>query len=86
MSFEEYVLRRDGEKLTMMEMARKKKKSQPVVMPKKDDGKMVIKIDPTKVSIGHQQSSFRTGAHNPRPKRDRTRSQRKRNAIKDQLQ
>lgn len=25
MSFEEYVLRRDGEKITMMEMARKKK-------------------------------------------------------------
>tara|TARA_R100000656_G_scaffold42720_2_gene35287 strand:+ start:1655 stop:1846 length:192 start_codon:yes stop_codon:yes gene_type:complete len=58
-----------------------KKKSQPVVMPKKESNTMVIKID--RVAIGHQSHITGTGAHDPRPKRKRTRASQLRAAMKE---
>ena len=55
------------------------KKSQPVVMPKRESNKLVIKVG--KVSIGHQSHITGTGIHDNRPKRQRTRSAQKRKAL-----
>jgi|TARA_R110000787_G_C13095620_1_gene411902 hypothetical protein len=58
----------------------KKRKSQPVVMPKKKSYKMVIKIG--KVAIGHQSHITGTGAHDLRPKRQRTRQSQLRESMR----
>jgi len=67
---------------------RKKRGSQPVVMPKTEADLMrfTIKIDPLKVSIGHQSHVTGTGAHgDKRTKRHRTRSAQRRKAIGEWL-
>ena len=60
-----------------------KKKSQPVVMRKLESNKLTIKVG--KVAIGHQSHVTGTGIHNSRPKRQRTRSQQNRQAIKESM-
>lgn len=63
------------------EMARKHKKSKPVVMPKSDDGPMVIK--PGLGRAGHQELAFRTGTHAQGERRQRTRRERNRKSIQE---
>jgi hypothetical protein len=60
-----------------------KKKSQPVVMPKRESNKLIIKVG--KVAIGHQSHITGAGVHNSRPRRQRTRSQQNRQAIKESM-
>jgi len=60
-----------------------KKKSQPVVMRKQESNTLIIKIG--KVAIGHQSHITGTGIHDNRPKRQRTRSQQNRQAIKESM-
>lgn len=43
-----------------------------------------VKLEPGKQAIGHQALSFRTGAHDSRPRRERTRSGQKRRWEKEQ--
>lgn len=81
MKFAEYVDRQDR---MYSEMARNKKKSQPVQMPKSDDGPMIIKVDDTKIGWGHQPHVSGTGVHDQRPRRQRTRGASKRSALRDQ--
>lgn len=60
-----------------------KRKAQPVVMPKKASNKLVVKVG--KVAIGHQSHIAGSGAHDNRPKRQRTRSAQRRAAISEQF-
>jgi len=60
-----------------------KKKPQPVVMPKRESNKLIIKVG--KVAIGHQSHIAGAGIHDNRPKRQRTRSAQNRNAIKESM-
>ena len=50
---------------------------------KKKNTKIVIKASDIRVSIGHQQHQSGGGAHNNKPRKMRTRSQRNRHAIKE---
>jgi hypothetical protein len=59
-----------------------KRQAQPVIMPKRESNKLIIKID--KVAIGHQSHITGTGAHDNRPKRARTR-QAQRSAWQQEL-
>ena len=45
--------------------------------------KLVIKAADLKVSIGHQPHQSGGGAHDPRPRRERTRSAQNKRAIRD---
>lgn len=66
----------------------KKKRSHPVVNVKtlEDEMRIIIKIDPTKDSIGHQSHVTGTGAHgDKRTKRHRTRSAQNRRVIGEWL-
>ena len=69
-------------------MAKKKRKDRtiPVVMRKtmEDEMRFMVKIDPMKVSIGHQSHVTGTGIHgDKRTKRHRTRSAQNRRMIGD---
>jgi|APSaa5957512493_1039668.scaffolds.fasta_scaffold137680_1 hypothetical protein len=65
-------------------MAKRKKKSQPVVMPKRDTGKMIVKVEDSKIGWGHMAHVSGAGVHNDsRLKRRRTRGALRRNAIAD---
>jgi len=55
-------------------MAKRRRKPQPVVMPKAESNRFTITIDPLKVAMGHQPHITGTGVHDNRPKRRRTRS------------
>ena len=60
------------------------KTSQPVVMPKRESNKLIIKIG--KIAIGHQSHISGTGVHgDSRTKRQRTRSEQNRTAIKESI-
>ena len=62
---------------------RKKRKAQPVVMPKKDTGKMTIKLD--KIPLGHMAHVTGIGRHtDSRLRRRRTRGAMRRSVIADQ--
>jgi len=70
----------------MSKKKRKGKQAQPVVMPKTEAerNRMVIKIDPLKVAIGHQSHGSGAGIHGDRrTKRHRTRAAAKRRALGD---
>lgn len=43
-----------------------------------------VKLDPGKQAIGHQSLTFRTGSHDSRPRRERTRSGQKRRWEREQ--
>lgn len=45
--------------------------------------KLIIKVDDTKISMGHQPHITGTGVHNNKPKRKRTRQSSNSYAIKD---
>lgn len=63
---------------------RKRRKSQPVVMPEKDTGKLVIKASELRVSYGHVARPTGTGRHSDsRLRRRRTRGALRRHAIAD---
>lgn len=65
-------------------MAKRKRKSTPVVMPKRDTGKMIIKVNDSKIGWGHMAHVSGAGVHNDsRLKRQRTRGALRRNAIAD---
>jgi hypothetical protein len=64
---------------------RKKRKAQPVVMPKEDTGKMTIRVDDSKIAWGHMARPTGTGRHaDSRFKRRRTRGALRRSALADQ--
>tara|TARA_Y100000817_G_scaffold302960_1_gene284439 strand:- start:850 stop:1020 length:171 start_codon:yes stop_codon:yes gene_type:complete len=50
---------------------------------KKTSWKVVIKQDDLKVSIGHTQHASGTGAHDNRPRRQRTRADKNNRAIRE---
>jgi hypothetical protein len=52
------------------------KKSQPVIMPKQESNRIVIKVG--KIAIGHQSHITGTGVHDSRPRRERTRQAQRR--------
>jgi hypothetical protein len=83
MKFTEYVAQQDR---IYSEMARnkRKKRSQPVQMPKKDDGPMIIKADDLNVGWGHQPHASGTGVWAQGERRQRDRGAAKRAAIRDQ--
>jgi hypothetical protein len=63
-------------------MAKRKKKSQPVVMPKRDTGKIIVKVDDSKIGWGHMAHVSGAGVHaDSRLKRSRTRGALRRKAI-----
>jgi len=65
-------------------MAKKRKKSHVVTMREKECFKITIHIDPWKVSVGHQDHTTGSGAHNDkRTRRQRVRSAAVRSAIAD---
>ena len=65
-------------------MAKKRKKSQPVTMRRKESNVITIHIDPTKAAIGHRSHVTGTGAHlDTRTRRRRVRSAAVRHAIAD---
>lgn len=78
-SFSEWYEKRLNE---MSRRKSKKKKAQPVVMPKdKDNEPLTFKIGIGRA--GHQQPSFRTGTHDQGARRQRTRRARNRKAIQE---
>ena len=63
---------------------RKKRKAQPVVIPKKDTGKFIIKIDDSKIGWGHMAHVTGIGRHaDSRLKRRRTRGALRRAVLAD---
>tara|TARA_Y100001951_G_C11092985_1_gene157750 strand:+ start:373 stop:561 length:189 start_codon:yes stop_codon:yes gene_type:complete len=53
-----------------------KRQSQPVIMPKRESNKLIIKVG--KVAMGHQDYITGSGVHDNRPKRQRTRQAQRR--------
>ena len=80
MKFNEFVADRDR---MYSEMAKKKKKSQPVVMPKPVSNTIKIPSDPAKVARGHAAHRGGAGSHDSRPKRQRTRGAADRAAVRE---
>jgi len=86
MKFIEYVSQKDRIYNEMSRSNKKKgKKAQPVQMPKTGNEPMIIKPDDLAISIGHQTTGFKTGAHAQGEPRKRTRSASKRAAVNDQM-
>ncbi len=84
MKFTEYVAQQDR-MYTEMSRNKKRKRSQPVQMPKSDNEPMVIKVDDTKIGWGHQAHASGTGVWAQGERRKRDRGSAKRAAIQDQM-
>ena len=66
-------------------MAKRRKKPQPVVMPKQESNVMTITVDVTKLATGHQPHISGTGVHaDKRFRRARTRSAQRRRWLAEQ--